>query len=48
LQNNGKAAQVYLVDLPGYGYARRSKNDRSLWNNIIKNYFVDRDLSVLR
>lgn len=28
----------YLVDLPGYGYARASKNTREIFNKIITNY----------
>ena len=28
----------YLVDLPGYGYARRSKEERSQWPVFIENY----------
>ena len=29
---------VYLVDLPGYGYARRSKEDRAKWAALIERY----------
>lgn len=32
----------YIVDLPGYGYARRSKADRVRLEGIIKNYILGR------
>lgn len=34
--------QWYIVDLPGYGYARRSKSDRDRLEAIIKNYILNR------
>ncbi|MBR6418496.1 MAG: YihA family ribosome biogenesis GTP-binding protein [Bacteroidales bacterium] len=33
----------YLVDLPGYGYAKISKNARAEWLKMIKDYFVNRE-----
>jgi len=32
----------YLVDLPGYGYAKRSKTERSKWEKMIKGYILNR------
>jgi len=32
----------YLVDLPGYGYARSSKKDRRAWKKMIDNYLLKR------
>ncbi len=32
----------YIVDLPGYGYARRSKADRAALEKIIKSYIANR------
>lgn len=32
----------YIVDLPGYGYARRSKDDRRKLERIIENYILER------
>lgn len=32
----------YLVDLPGYGYARRSKNLRKDWEIMMREYFTKR------
>lgn len=29
----------YLVDLPGYGYARRSKSERQAWGKLMDRYF---------
>lgn len=38
----------YLVDLPGYGYARRSKAQQSTWNEGIENYLMNsRELLIL-
>lgn len=33
----------YLVDLPGYGYARTSKDNVLMWNKFTREYFVERD-----
>lgn len=32
-------ANFYLVDLPGYGYAKASMGDRRKWNKLIKDFF---------
>lgn len=33
----------YLVDLPGYGYAKRSQSDRRRWEQMIEGYLRKRD-----
>jgi GTP-binding protein len=33
----------YLVDLPGYGYARTSKSSREAWGAMIRDYFLKRE-----
>ena len=33
----------YLVDLPGYGWAKVSKNDRSKWGEMIHDYLLERE-----
>ena len=33
----------YLVDLPGYGYARISKKQREKWSKMIKGYLLERE-----
>ncbi len=33
---------VTLVDLPGYGYAKRSKDERKLWAELIDGYLLER------
>lgn len=33
----------YLVDLPGYGYAKRSKTERAKWSKMIKAYLLGRE-----
>ncbi len=35
--------QWYLVDLPGYGYAKVSKVQRKKWEQFIRNYLLKRD-----
>ncbi|MDR2008275.1 MAG: ribosome biogenesis GTP-binding protein YihA/YsxC [Alphaproteobacteria bacterium] len=32
--------ELYLVDLPGYGYARVSKNIKELWNDLVVDYLI--------
>lgn len=32
----------YLVDLPGYGFAKRSKSERAKWQKMIKSYILNR------
>ncbi len=36
-------SQWYLVDLPGYGYARVSRTNRYAWGKMIKNYMLKRE-----
>jgi len=33
----------YLVDLPGYGYAKTSKTDRKKYDQLIRNYLIKRE-----
>lgn len=33
----------YLVDLPGYGYARTSKTSREKWSTMMREYFLHRE-----
>jgi len=33
---------VRLVDLPGYGYARRSKTERAAWGSLVEEYLLSR------
>jgi GTP-binding protein len=41
-------AKVMLVDLPGYGYAKRSKGERGQWADLIEEYLLARPtLSVV-
>ncbi len=37
----------YLVDLPGYGYAKVSKAERDRWGRLIEGYFADPELMTL-
>lgn len=42
--------KIYLVDLPGYGYAKVSKSERDRWGRLMENYFQTSgllDLGVL-
>ena len=33
--------KLYLVDLPGYGYARRTKEDQKKWSGLTDGYFTN-------
>jgi len=37
----------YLVDLPGYGYAKVSKAERARWGKLMEDYFARPDLLTL-
>src|ERR1700674_264567 len=32
----------YLVDMPGYGYAKQAKNERAQWAEVAERYFLER------
>ncbi len=39
---------VYLVDLPGYGYAKIAKSDKERWSNLIGGYLnAERNLGLI-
>jgi GTP-binding protein len=38
----GKERQFYLVDMPGYGYAKASKSEVKGWNRLIHDYLKGR------
>ncbi|MDN5343753.1 ribosome biogenesis GTP-binding protein YihA/YsxC [Oceanotoga sp. DSM 15011] len=33
----------FFVDLPGYGYAAVSKKEREKWDNLLQQYFINRE-----
>ena len=39
--------KVYFVDLPGYGYAKVSKQERARWGRLIEQWFADTELLTL-
>lgn len=39
--------KLYLVDLPGYGYAKVSKTERARWGQLIDTWFADTSLMTL-
>lgn len=39
--------KLYLVDLPGYGYAKVSKTERARWGKLIETWFDDTELMTL-
>jgi GTP-binding protein len=50
---NGKISginshKLYLVDLPGYGFAKASGQEKNKWKEFIESYILGRDPSVLR
>lgn len=39
---------IYLADLPGYGYAKISKGDKERWSGLIEGYLTsDRDIALV-
>eukprot|EP01041_Mallomonas_annulata_P010227 gene10227-21324_t len=42
------AHDLYLVDLPGYGFAKVAKKERADWQGVIDNYLIHRDFTTLR
>ncbi len=41
-QGEGKQSKWYLVDLPGYGFAKISQSSRRKWEQMIENYLRKR------
>ncbi len=39
--------KLYLVDLPGYGYARRSADSRQVWASLTNDYLVSGTMSFV-
>ena len=39
--------KAYLVDLPGYGYAKVSQAEKDRWAKLIESYFADPELMTL-
>lgn len=39
--------KAYFVDLPGYGYAKVSKQERARWGKLIEQWFADTSLMTL-
>src|SRR4051812_17790779 len=35
--------KLNFVDLPGYGFAKKSQEQRNKWNNMIRNYILKRE-----
>lgn len=43
-----KAENLRFVDLPGYGYAKVSKNEKLRWTSLIEGYFAgERDIALV-
>lgn len=38
--------QAYLVDLPGYGYAKVSRSEKERWGRLMERYFQEADLTA--
>lgn len=43
VKEKGPVTKWYLVDLPGYGYAKRSQSDRRRWEQMIEGYMRKRE-----
>lgn len=42
-KEKGPVTKWYLVDLPGYGYAKRAQSDRNRWEQMIDGYMRKRE-----
>lgn len=42
------SAECYLVDLPGYGFARSSKEDRDKWGKTIRSFLKNRSYTIMK
>lgn len=40
-------SKLYLVDLPGYGFAKRAPADKEKWSRLTNDYFVESEKDVL-
>ena len=40
--------KLYLVDLPGYGFAKRAPADKDKWSRLTNDFFTGADKSVLK
>lgn len=47
LKEKGPVTKWYLVDLPGYGYAKRSQTERRRWEQMIEGYMRKRENLVM-
>ncbi len=43
IPDTGEFSYWYLVDLPGYGFAKRSQRDRNRWEQMIEHYLRKRE-----
>lgn len=39
--------RVYFVDLPGYGYARRSLEEQKKWSSLVNTYMEDKNMDCI-
>ena len=39
--------QIYLVDLPGYGYAKRSASEQVKWSNLVNSYIESAEMRCI-
>ena len=48
LYRGANSAQIYLVDLPGYGFAASSKTNQQDWKRMINGFLNSRHPTILR
>lgn len=39
--------KLYLVDLPGYGYAKRSEDEKKQWSTLVDSYVTGEDVTCV-
>ncbi len=44
--NSYLAKEIRIIDLPGYGYAKKSKKEKSLFSSIITEYLFSREFDL--
>jgi len=47
-RSESQRPELYLVDLPGYGFAKAAKTESARWREFIEGYLRDRDMATLR
>jgi GTP-binding protein len=47
-RNHETQAKIYLIDLPGYGFAKAAKTTREQWRKMVMDFLDSRHITILR